>query len=66
MIVHDSKATLVIRPESWEGTDFFRIQEMGGGVFVGENVRNAIFEHGFTNVDMKQRGYLPIASKGTF
>ena len=58
MIVHDPVAPLVVRRESWQGTDFFCIREMGKMVFVSEVVRQAIEEQGFTNVKMKERGCL--------
>jgi hypothetical protein len=59
MIVHDPTAPLVVRPESWAGSDFFCIREMEKLVFISEAVRQAIEENGFTNVAMKVRGYIP-------
>jgi len=58
MIVHDSAAPLVVRPETWQGTDFFCIREMEKMVFVSEEVKQAIEQEGFTNVEMKERGYV--------
>jgi hypothetical protein len=59
MIVHDPTAPLVVRPESWAGSDFFCIREMEKMVFISEAVWQAIEENGFTNVAMKVRGYIP-------
>ena len=56
MVVRESAAPITIKPESWQGTDFFRIREMGGIVFISDSVKHAIEEHGFTNVQMKARG----------
>lgn len=58
MIVHDSAAPLVVKPESWEGTDFFCIREMGKLVFVTEEVKQKIEEQKFTNVKIAERGYV--------
>jgi len=59
MIVHDTKAPLVIRPDTWQGTDFFCIEEIGDVVFVRERVAQAFDRNGFTNLDMKKRGFIP-------
>lgn len=59
MIVHDSKAPLIIKPESWTGTDFFFIREMEKLVFISGVVKQAFEQHGFTNVTMKERGKVP-------
>jgi len=59
MIVHDTKAPLVIRPDTWQRTDFFCIEELGDLVFVRERVAQAFDRNGFTNLDMKKRGFIP-------
>jgi hypothetical protein len=56
MIVHDSASPLFVIPETTAGTDFLRIREMGNIVFVSEAVEQAVKEHRFTNVEMKERG----------
>jgi hypothetical protein len=56
MIVHDSTAPLVVKPESWKGTAFFSIREMGKLILVCEEVKQTIEEEAFTNVKMKARG----------
>jgi hypothetical protein len=58
MIVHDRVAPLVVRRESWHDADFFRIGEMGNLTFVTERVKQAIERNHFTNVTMRQRGYV--------
>ena len=58
MIVHDSTAALVVKPESWEGKDFFFIREMGKLAFVSKRVRQAIEGEKFTNIQLKDRGYI--------
>jgi hypothetical protein len=57
MIVHDSAAPLVVMPETWQGTGFFCIRELEM-VFISEAVKKAIEQHDFTNVQMKERGYI--------
>jgi hypothetical protein len=57
-IVHDPEAPLVVKPDTWPGTDFFRMREMDL-VFVCERVKQAFDENGFTNLDMKKCGFIP-------
>jgi hypothetical protein len=56
MIVHDATAPLVVRNGSWDGAHFFRIREMGGLVFVLQDVMTVVQKSAFTNVRMKERG----------
>jgi hypothetical protein len=58
MIVHESAAPLVVKRETWQGTDFFCIRETGKMVFVRVAVKQVIEQQGFTNVEMKERGYV--------
>jgi hypothetical protein len=57
MTVHDRRAPLVVR-ETWAGTDVFCIREMERIVFIGEFARRVIEENEFSNVEMKERGYI--------
>jgi hypothetical protein len=56
MTVHQRDAPLVVRPETWLGTDIFRMRELRGLVLVSERVKQEIETHGFTNVKMSERG----------
>jgi len=58
MIVHDPASPLVVRGDTWEGADFFCIREMYNLVFVSKEVKQVIEERGFTNVEVKERGYI--------
>jgi hypothetical protein len=58
MTVHDRRAPLVVRPETWAGTDVFCIREMERIVFNGKFARRVIEENEFSNVEMKERGYI--------
>jgi hypothetical protein len=60
MVVNDPTAPLVVTIESWTGSDFFSIHEMGGLTFVSEAVKELIEHEGFTNVSMKERGAAPL------
>jgi len=58
MIVHDPAAPLIVKPETWAGSDFFCIREMEKMVFVTGAVRQAIEQNKLANVEMKERGYI--------
>lgn len=58
MHVADKNAPLVGKCGSWDGADIFRINEMGGLVFVVQRVAQLLENCGFTNVQYKERGYI--------
>jgi hypothetical protein len=58
MVILDPTAPLVVQSTTWAGSDFFCIREMEKLVFVSEAVRQAIEQCMFTNVEMKERGFI--------
>jgi hypothetical protein len=58
MVILDPTAPLVVKSNTWTGSDFFCIREMEKLVFVSEAVRQAIEQSKFTNVEMKERGFI--------
>jgi hypothetical protein len=46
----------IVEPNSWDGSDFFRIREIGRVVFVIEDVAKALGSAAFSNVRYTKRG----------
>jgi hypothetical protein len=59
MLIHDPTAPLVVNPETWSGTDFFCMRDLYKLVFVRESVKSVLKENGFTNLQIKERGFIP-------
>jgi hypothetical protein len=55
---------LVIDPNTWDGSDFFRIREIGGVVFVVGSVQKVFEAMQFSNVKVERRGRIPNQDAG--
>jgi hypothetical protein len=54
--VLDGAAPLVVDPKTWDGSEFFKIRELGDLVFVLEKVKKVFEKAGFANVKIEERG----------
>jgi|ERR1700722_633255 len=55
---------LVVNPDTWDGSEVFRIREMGRLVFVLGRVKSIIEKNSFSNVTVEERGNIAHKSGG--
>jgi hypothetical protein len=55
-------APLAVNGKTWDGSDFFRIRELGRIIFISERLKAEIEAAQFTNLLIEERGRVPIHS----